>query len=185
VEFCGTSTRSEQEGYVYIVSRDLDQDCFKIGFSRYDPSERVSCHRKCYDGVTLIAQTNLIPFARRVEQLAHWNLSTHRRREHCGRCNCEHREWFHVSKDKAIDAVIRWAGWICSQPYKTQSGCLKSFWARRLVKRSDLYALGRYYSDVRPGQDWTDLWKGKDSRACDYRSEIVGHLKKVEISRYD
>ncbi len=134
---CGKPMRSAQNGYVYIVSRDPDENCFKIGFSKYHPTKRVSSHRRCYDEAQLIAFTDVIRYAPRVEQLVHWDLSTNRRREKCSRCGCWHGEWFDISKDRAINAVSKWAGWICLQPYEEQNGALKAFWSSHLGTRLD------------------------------------------------
>lgn len=175
----GKPMRSAQKGYVYIVSRDADENCFKIGVSKHHPSKRVSRHRRCYDGAELIAFTNAIQHAPRVEQLVHWDLSTHRRWEKCSRCSCEHREWFDISKDMAIEAVSRWAGWICLQPYETQGGGLKAFWSNRLRSGFDPDSLSGHYWGSRADPDWTETWR----QAKAYRKSLE-HVESVQIHRY-
>ena len=176
----GKPMRSTQKGYVYIVSRNSDQNCFKIGVSKHHPMKRVSSHRRCYDGAQLIAFTNAIQHAPRVEQLVHWDLSTNRRREKCSRCSCEHREWFDISEDMAIEAVSRWAGWICSQPYETQGGGLKAFWSSRLRSGFDPDSLSGHYWGSHTEPNWTETWM----QAKAYRKNLE-HVESVKIHRYD
>lgn len=120
VKACADPTSIAWEGCVYIVSRDSDSDCFKIGFSKYHPSERVTRHRRCYSTAKLISQTRMMRYARRVEQLVHWELDAYRRKEHCTRCNRVHREWFDVSKEVVLEAVERWEVWVASHSPRAQ-----------------------------------------------------------------
>ncbi|ERF71111.1 hypothetical protein EPUS_07783 [Endocarpon pusillum Z07020] len=176
----GKPMRSAQKGYVYIVSRDADENCFKIGFSKHHPMKRVSRHRRCHDGAKLIAFTSAIQHAPRVEQLVHWDLSTNRRWEKCSRCKCEHREWFDVSKDMAIEAVSRWAGWICSQPYERQGGGLKAFWSSHLRSGFDPDSLSGHYWGWHTESDWAETLV----EAKAYRMSLE-HVESVKIHRYD
>jgi hypothetical protein len=89
----GASRRSALRGYVYMAFKDLQKICFKVGFSRYCPSHRVTRYRKCYDGVKLAAYTSIIHHAPRIEQLAHWELDDYRRRDNCDQYRCVLREW--------------------------------------------------------------------------------------------
>jgi hypothetical protein len=59
--------------YVYILSSSLD-DMVKIGVSRGHPERRLSGITQCYPDAVLVAYTIRIPYAYRVEQLAHAEL---------------------------------------------------------------------------------------------------------------
>lgn len=111
VNSCRKHAKNSSEGYVYIVSKDSQNNCFKIGFSACEPFRRFTRHRKCYKSATLIMQTRKINFARRVEQLAHWELDDYRQREYCAECDCVHREWFNISEDMARKAIVKWGLW--------------------------------------------------------------------------
>lgn len=172
-------TETAIEGYVYIVSRNADEECYKIGFSRYHPRWRVSRHRKCYDNAKLIAHTSMIRHAPRVEQLSHSDLRDYRFREYCEQCKRVHREWFGISKGMAIQTVSRWAGWISSQPYQAETGKLKKFWQRRLDKKRFKPLIGHYW-DAQPGQDWAEAWKRSESYWW-----TLEQVEGFEMQRYD
>jgi T5orf172 domain len=63
--------------YVYILSSSLD-DMVKIGVSRDHPERRLSGITQCYPDAVLVAYTVRIPYAYRVEQLAHAELALRR-----------------------------------------------------------------------------------------------------------
>jgi hypothetical protein len=119
--------------YVYIISSSLD-DMVKIGVSRDHPERRLSGITQCYPGAVLVAYTVRIPYAYRVEQLAHAELALWRVVHACGRCYTNHREWFKVSPEMATQVVLHWAKWIGSQPYDNK-GALDVAWMRILDGR--------------------------------------------------
>jgi hypothetical protein len=129
--------------YVYILSSSLD-DMVKIGVSGDHPERRLSGITQCYPNAVLVAYTVRIPYAYRVEQLAHAELALWRVVHACGRCYTNHREWFKVSPKMAMRVVLHWAKWIGSQPYDNK-GALDVAWMRILD--------GRHLSRLRPATE--------------------------------
>jgi hypothetical protein len=126
--------------YVYILSSSLD-DMVKIGVSRDHPERHLSGINQCYPDAVLVAYTVRIPYAYRVEQLAHAELVLRHVVHAYGRCYTSHREWFKVSPGMAMRVVLHWAKWVGSQPYDNK-GALDAAWMRILD--------GRHLSWLRP-----------------------------------
>jgi hypothetical protein len=155
--------------YVYILSSSLD-DMVKIGVSRDHPERRLSGITQCYPDAVLVAYTVRIPYAYRVEQLAHAELALRRVVHACGRCYTNHREWFQVSPEIAMRVVLHWAKWIGSQPYDNK-GALDVAWMRILDRR--------HLSRLRPAieNEPTDNQSSKEAdlgRIRDADSEDIG-----------
>jgi hypothetical protein len=142
------SSKDQQSGYVYIISRSPDMNCFKIGFSTSDPHGRLSRHRKCHSGAALVMSTPRIRHAYRIELLAQWDLNAYRLKQFCIGCAVYHREWFSVSKDRALQAVATWAFWMRYRPYKRVLGRLKGDWQGKLRLARRDWAGTRRSSDI-------------------------------------
>jgi T5orf172 domain len=175
----GGPPTGQQWGHVYIVSSNSEKASFKIGFSREHPSKRVSDHRRCFKGAVLVAYTSRISRAHRVEQLVHAELCHQRRREKCAKCKRVHSEWFEISKGDAVEVVKRWAAWICSQPYETQTGKLKRFWEGKLSSTLNLSSqdTGRWNMTW---QEWTQSWRKNSEYFL-----ALQHSEKYKLHRCD
>ena len=100
-----------------------------------EPQVRRHNLAQCYKNAKLLAFTDLIPHAYRVERLVHADLAKQRRKDECNTCRTNHSEWFEVARDLAVQVVARWAAWLASQPYDQDSGRLSSIWEERLTHR--------------------------------------------------
>ena len=76
--------------YAYILSSSLD-DMVKIEVSRDHPERRLLGINQCYPDAVLVVYTVRIPYAYRVEQLAHAELALQHVVHAYGRCYTNHR----------------------------------------------------------------------------------------------
>ena len=126
-------------GDVYILKhRTITNDpCtryLKIGYSVI--TDRRKREVSCQNLRTVFAQR--IAHARRVETLAHRELSNFKRDYSC--CKKHHspsgkKEWYDVDEEVAIQVVQRWLNFMKQEPYGA-NGELKSFWKSRLSCRT-------------------------------------------------
>lgn len=147
--------------HVYILSSSLD-DMVKIGVSRDHPERRLSGITQCYPDAVLVAYTVRIPYAYRVEQLAHAELALYRVVHACSRCYTNHREWFKASPEMAMRVVLHWAKWIGSQPYD-KNGALDVAWMR-ILDRTHLSRL-RPATENEPTEDKLTQAPATDNRS--------------------
>jgi hypothetical protein len=106
-------------GYIYILRshNPTAQAELKIGFSRYHPQHRAQELGRCLIRPEVVAHTQLLPFAKRVEALVHVELDHCRKVQWCSWCHRNHQEWFTIAIDRARKTVARWSRFILLRPY--------------------------------------------------------------------
>ncbi|KAH8774971.1 hypothetical protein F5882DRAFT_233074, partial [Hyaloscypha sp. PMI_1271] len=106
-------------GYIYILRshNPTTQAELKIGFSRFHPQHRSQELARCLIRPEVVAHTQLLPFAKRVEALIHAELDSFRKIQWCSWCHRNHQEWFTIAIDRARRTVARWSKFILSRPY--------------------------------------------------------------------
>jgi hypothetical protein len=102
--------------------------------------------------------------------------------EECNNCKGDkprahfHTEWFKVTEQLAEQAIIRWAKWMGSRPYHTETRSLSLTWADRLKKARE--------KGYRPGvdhilckedtwQNFTDMRRPKGARDDSGAVELI------------
>lgn len=116
-----TKSRNQSEknpGYLYAYQVDGNKGFVKIGYTTRDPKLRHAewqgdCHRK----MTVVHQSPEIPHAWRAERLVHAELLNQLVRVDCKACRKQHKEWFEIPKDKAIEVIEKWTTWMMDEPY--------------------------------------------------------------------
>jgi hypothetical protein len=106
-------------GYIYILRshNPTTQAELKIGFSRFHPQHRSQELARCLIRPEVVAHTQLLPFAMRVEALVHAELENCRKIQWCAWCHRNHQEWFTIAIDRARRTVARWSKFILLRPY--------------------------------------------------------------------
>lgn len=107
-------------GWIYIFSTDAE-GMFKIGYSSRPPSlHRYARHTACYKHVVEV-MTDLIPYARLVEQLVLTELaSRHCRLSEKCKCRSVHKEWLMIDQETLLRTVEKWVKFIKTYPYSPQ-----------------------------------------------------------------
>jgi hypothetical protein len=59
-----------------------------------------------------------VPHVNRIENLMHVEMKELRRQMRCEGCGTNHREWFQVTEDHAVNVFEKWKDWILESPYK-------------------------------------------------------------------
>jgi hypothetical protein len=118
-------------GSLYIFDRTSSPGHVKIGWTTQAVSTRLGNWAKCGYTPNLIFHVDHIAHAQRVETLTHYELIKEWRRERMCKaewCRKSHREWFEVSKERAVKVLSNWATLMeVAQPYGSD-GCLKTEW---------------------------------------------------------
>lgn len=106
-------------GYIYILRshNPTTQAELKIGFSRFHPQHRSQELARCLIRPEVVAHTQLLPFATRVEALVHAELDSYRKVQWCSWCHRNHQEWFTIAIDHARRTVARWSRFMLLRPY--------------------------------------------------------------------
>jgi T5orf172 domain len=106
-------------GYIYILRshNPTTQAELKIGFSRFHPQHRSQELARCFVRPEVVAHTQLLPFAKRVEALIHAELYNFRKVQWCASCHRDHQEWFTIAIDHVRRTVARWSKFILLRPY--------------------------------------------------------------------
>ena len=106
-------------GYIYILRshNPTTQAELMIGFSRFHPQHRSQELARCLIRPEVVAHTQLLPFAKRVEAFIHAELDSFRKIQWCSWCHRNHQEWFTIAIDRARRTVARWSKFILSRPY--------------------------------------------------------------------
>jgi hypothetical protein len=91
----------------------------KIGYTN-DITLRKKQHKaECGLDVTYIWTSNPMEHCKRIEKLAKLDLRHLCKPWKCTQCHREHREWFKIADEKAIEIVKVWVDWLHTQkPYK-------------------------------------------------------------------
>lgn len=77
-------------------------------------------------------ETRSIAWYSRIEKLVHCELQNHRRIFRCHKCGKEHREWFEVSEEVALQSVQRWRKFMEQEPYD-KNGILYGHWSNMIM----------------------------------------------------
>ncbi|KAK2004365.1 hypothetical protein LX36DRAFT_676960 [Colletotrichum falcatum] len=80
-------------------------------------------------------------------------LANYRHRRRCA-CNTQHREYFEVSEDIAVEVFERWRDFCKKRPWDG-GGTIKKVWARRLDTRGAFDGPGRDFDHGRFGRHWS------------------------------
>ncbi len=164
---------SEMAGYIYLLKSHRIAGMLKIGVTTKNPAVRREQWDRCYPSIQLHAYTSLVPHARLVEHLIHTELLAQRYKEDCSSCKGSkararsHTEWFKVTESLAEQTVIRWAKWMGSRPFHTDTRMLSLAWRNRLHKaRENAYrpAVDHFLSTENTWQHFTDMPRSKDAR---------------------
>jgi hypothetical protein len=159
----------------------------KIGVTTKHPAVRREQWGRCYPAIQLHAYTSQVPYARLVENVIHIELLAQRYTEDCGTCTGtktrkrSHTEWFKVAEQLAEQVVLRWAKWMGSRPYHTDTRELSRIWVDRLQKARE--------KGYRPGvdhilckentwQNFTDMRRPKGVRDDSGVIELIRCVKK-------
>lgn len=130
------NSRNAKPGEVYIFDRDSSPGHVKVGWSSVSTESRLTSWSNCGYKPNLLFKTVRIPYAQRVESLAHYELIKEWRREVNCRCGVSHQEWFEVAPFRARHVVEDWADWMSlAEPYDLD-GYLKLTW-QRVVRDMD------------------------------------------------
>lgn len=74
---------------------------------------------------------------RKVETLVHHELQDFRKTFFCKGCKTDHKEWFAVPEEVALQSVQRWRKFMKQKPYD-ENGLLKSEWSRLLPEHMEI-----------------------------------------------
>ena len=120
---------SEINGLIYIYKDVYHSGHVKIGLTknleqRLDAQTRVCGRllRLCFpkEGQQSICES---PHIHRVENLIHSELREIRKQCYCDSCNANHREWFEVQDEIALDVVKKWLNWMRQEErYEEEEG---------------------------------------------------------------
>lgn len=167
-------------GYIYIMAADSRPGFMKIGFSKDEPIVREKKIRECFPDVRLVASTNLIPHAQKVERLVHTELLYLCRWFDCEVCGKQHEEWFETSQNLAVQVVYRWSAWMACSPYD-QQGALEKDWGNRLKEKlvANLAPASDHLLGHNTWQQWTDAPRSKGAVDFSSRVEIIQYKKIV------
>lgn len=113
----------KKSGWNYIISSPNFPAMLKIGFTIYPPEiQRFQTHKRCYQEFDVIT-TDLIPYARRVEQLvlAEFSRVHCERTEKCQKCDSTHREWLEIDKETLLESLNKWIRFAETYPYNQQA----------------------------------------------------------------
>lgn len=111
-------------GWIYVFSTDAE-GMLKIGFTTRPPRvHRLPTHMYCYKPITEV-MSELIPYARRVEQLVLAELENKQYKLVKCRCGSAHVEWLMIDEETLIRTVRKWVEFVQTFPYSA-NGILKA-----------------------------------------------------------
>lgn len=133
--------RDFETGSLYIFDRASSAGHVKIGWTAKSVGERLENWSKCGYHPNLLFSVKNVPFAQRVETLAHYELVKEWRRERMCKakwCQKSHSEWFEISPERAAQVLGDWVTFIkLARPYDPRySWSLNPYW-RKIVKQMD------------------------------------------------
>jgi T5orf172 domain len=172
----------QMPGYIYILKSPRIPDMLKIGVTTKDPPVRRQQWDRCYPTIQLHAYTSEVPYAKLVESLIHTELLAQRYMEDCRTCRNRkvrarsHTEWFKIAEQLAEQVVIRWAKWMGSRPYHTDTRTLSLTWVGRVKKaREKGYRPGVDYILCKEDtwQNFTDMRRPKGARDDSGAVELI------------
>ena len=178
--------KSELPGYIYILKSPRAPDMLKIGFTKKDPAVRREQWDRCYPNIEVHAYTSLVPYAKLVEHLIHTELVTQRHTDDCSTCKGKktrprsHNEWFRTTEQLAEQTVIRWAKWMGSRPYHTDTRTLMQKWDDRLKKAQKKAYMPGVDHITYTGNTWqtfTDMRRPKGARDDSGAVELTRCMK--------
>lgn len=145
--------RDNGMGYIYILRSQRFSTLaeLKIGFSKYHPEHRAHQLARCLYNPEIVAHTQFLPHAKRVESIIHTELTPYRKVQFCGQCQRNHQEWFTISHIDARDVVKRWSRWMLQRPY--MNGTLAQPWQDYLARAN----VGPADDSISIDEHWTDL----------------------------
>jgi hypothetical protein len=179
--------RNQMPGCIYIMKSSRIPDMVKIGVTTKDPAVRREQLDRCYPTIQIHAYTSEVPYARLVENVIHIELLAQRYMEECSTCqgnkthNRSHTEWFKITEQLAEQVVMRWAKWMGSRPYHTDTRELSLIWANRLQKaREKGYRPGvdHILCNGNTWQNFTDMRRPKGARDDSGAIELTRCVKK-------
>ena len=112
------------DGHIYVLRRDDDQEYYKVGFSARDPQERLAEHnKKCNATWEIVWKTdNPIKHAKRVERLIHIESGLRKTRYQenfcktgAKSCTVQHHEIIKAPLTEVETCVKHWVHWMMSQ----------------------------------------------------------------------
>uniref|UniRef100_A0A093XT13 Meiotically up-regulated protein n=1 Tax=Talaromyces marneffei PM1 TaxID=1077442 RepID=A0A093XT13_TALMA len=124
-------TEIEGVGIIYVYWQPSNFGHLKIGCTTLDLQKRMKAwSNQCNKSMELYFPNpndaqELVPVSHiyRVEKLVHMELKNLRRIEQsCPGCRQNHREWFEVSLDLAVEVVRKWMAWMRESPYEKRPG---------------------------------------------------------------
>ena len=175
---------SEMEGHIYILKSVLMPDMVKIGVTTKDPDVRREQWHRCYPTIKLLAYTSRVVYAKLVESLIHTELLAQRYMEECSTCKDKkarprsHTEWFRVTEELARQAVIRWAKWMGTRPYHTDTRMLSLTWHKRLQRfqeRGYRPGVDHIPCKEKTWQDFTDMRRPTGTRDGSGAIKLITH----------
>ncbi|KDN67249.1 hypothetical protein CSUB01_03317 [Colletotrichum sublineola] len=94
-----------------------------------------------------------IPFHGFAERLIHAELYNYRHRRRCV-CGTEHREYFEVSEDIAVEVFKRWRDFCQKRPWD-DGGTIRTLWSKRLDTRTAFDGPGQDFDHGKFGRHWS------------------------------
>jgi hypothetical protein len=149
-----TEMKDHGLGYIYVLrSQDPSTRAeLKIGFSQYHPQHRAQELARCMNKPEVVAHSQVLPHAKRVESLIHAELGSFRKAQWCAWCHRTHQEWFTVAYSQAREVIIRWSRFMLLRPYigreLKNELCLHLSLVKDEFKYVELKALGAFWDNA-------------------------------------
>lgn len=123
-----TAARSTGPGCVYIFRRNDAPGLVKIGYTTELVAKRLRDWDRCGEESIFVHSTDYMEHYHRAEALVHQELAEKRRIESCPRCGKMHKEWFQISKNRAIRMVDSWAEIVDKHKLYGVNGRISTTW---------------------------------------------------------